>query len=324
MEDKKAKVGCMFIHLNREAKDPTKQNEYMTGTINFMNDSFFAPNAINSFKKYHPDVEIIYITNNNLDLYLKKLNITEYYENITLLRVHLIKELLKQKFYSKIIMLGIDTFTSSYLDEFINNSTDDIICSSGPPYSFLKTQYWEPQIIQVEHEGKIHLDVSFINADVTCFNSAKGAEMAYNTSLEYWTEHCEQGGLNYCYLNQKELDLKVSIVDFPYVKADSLYNVRSKGAACGGSQMRNGKVWSGNYKDPNSTIIGEVYPTYTYYVKDNKLYTSDHKQIKVFHYCENLGNILKEEYDSFLDEIKTKWFNAETIDFLINKCDCKF
>ena len=318
------KIGCMFIHLNKEAEQPGKQNEYMTGTLNFNKDLFFASNAINSFKKHHPDVDIIYITNDNLSSYLEKLNIKEYYESITLLRIHLTKELLKQGFYSKIIILGLDTFTSAYLDEFIHNSIDDILCSSGPPYLFLKTPYWEPSIAQFEHDGKIMQDVNFINADVVCFNSAKGAEMVYDVSLKYWTEHCEQGGINYCYLNQEELGIKVNIVDFPYVKANSLYNVRSKGAACGGHQMWKGEVWSGDYKDPNSVVIGNVYPTSTYYVKDNKLYTSDHKQIKVFHYCENLGNISKEEYDNFLNEIKTKWFNKETIDFLVNQCDCKF
>ena len=39
------------------------------------------------------------------------LNITEYYNAIGLIRIYLIKELLRQKGYNKIIMLGLDTFT---------------------------------------------------------------------------------------------------------------------------------------------------------------------------------------------------------------------
>ena len=98
--------------------------------------------------------------------YLKDLNITEYYDSLGLVRIYLIKELLRQKGYDKIIMLGLDTFTCSYLDEFIDNDEDDLICSSGPPYSFIKTEYWAPKVMEFEHNGMLYRDVDFINADV--------------------------------------------------------------------------------------------------------------------------------------------------------------
>ena len=88
--------------------------------------------------------------------------------------------------------------------------------------------------------------------------------------------------------------------------------------------MYKGKVYNGNYKNSNSNIIGNIYPTSTYYIKNNKLYTNDHKQIKVFHYAEALGVKTKEEYKETLHEIKTMWFNKETIEFLTNKCNCIF
>jgi hypothetical protein len=188
----------------------------------------------------------------------------------------------------------------------------------------MKTEYWEPKVIQFEFEGQIYQDVDFINADVVCFNSLKGVEMVYEKSLEFWTGHAEQGGMNYCYQNQNDLDMVVEIVDFPYLNTSSLYNVRSKGAACGGNQMHKNKLYSGNYKDPNSRVIGNVYPTYEYYVKDNKLFTKDNKQIKVFHYAEALGVKTKEEYDETFYEIKNKWFNSETVEFLTNYCNCNF
>jgi hypothetical protein len=306
------KIGCLILSISNEVDK------------NFKGDNFFTPNAINSFKTYHPDVDLLFIDNNTLGECLSKLEITEYYDNVGIFRVHLIKEFMKKKHYDKIIMLGADTFTCARLDEFIDNTTDDIICSSGPPYAFLKTIYWSPQIENFHHNRTTYQDVSFINADVTCFNSLKGVETVYENSIKYWTEHAEQGGLNYCYINQKELDLKVSIVDFPYIKTPILYNVRSKGSASGGNQMYKGKLYSGNYKDPNSKVIGNAYPTSLYYVKDDKLFTSDHKQIKVFHYAEALGVKTKEEYNETLNEIKTMWFNDETKQFLIKKCNCKF
>ena len=220
MGDKK--IGCLFLHLSNDEGS------------NYKEDTFFAPNAINSFKKWHPNVDIHHITNDNFQTYLKDLNITEYYDSLGLIRIYLIKELLAQKGYNKIIMLGLDTFTCSYLDDFINNDEDDLICSSGPPYSFMKTDYWAPKVV----DG----DVDFINADVACFNSVKAADMLINKSIEFWTNHCEQGGMNYLYQNQKSLDIKVNIVDFPYNKVNSLYNVRSKGMAHGGNQMYKGKL----------------------------------------------------------------------------------
>ena len=88
--------------------------------------------------------------------------------------------------------------------------------------------------------------------------------------------------------------------------------------------MKDGKLYSGHYNDPNSKVIGDIYPTSQYIVKDNKLYTPDGKQIKVFHYAEALAVKTKLEFKEVIDEIKTLWFNDQTKDFLINKCNCKF
>ena len=311
MENKK--IACLIINLSNK--------DYS----NFKKDDFFSPNALNSFKKWHPDIDTHFITDNNLQDYLAKLNITEYYDDLALLRILLIKELIRVGGYTKVIMLGADTFTCSRLDEFIEDDTTDMICSSGPPYT-LETKYWKAQIetFQVGVGGPLSQDVSFINADVTCFNGLKGVEELYNLTIKYWTDHAEQGGMNYCYIHQDEIGMSVEIVDFPYIKAKSLYNVRSKGIACGGRQMVKGKLWNGNPQDPNSSIIGDTYPTSTYYVKDNKLYTTDHKQIKVFHYAEALGVKTTEEYNETINEIKTMWFNPETLEFLTKECNCNF
>lgn len=291
---------------------------------NFSGDDFFTPNAINSFVKWHPDVDLLFINNDNFQDYLKELNITEYYDHLGILRVHLMREIMNQKQYDKIIMLGADTFTCARLDEFLNDDETDMICSSGPPYLFLKTDYWKPKLIGFNIDDQIYRDVDFINADVICFNNVNIIDILYKKTLEFWSPHAEQGGINYIYQNQSNLGVKAKIIDFPYLTTDVLYNVRSKGIACGGNQMFRGKVYNGNYKDSSSSAIGNIYPTSTYYVKDNKLYTKDHKQIKVFHYAEALGAKTKEEYNEVLGEIKTIWFNKETIEFLINQCDCKF
>ena len=305
------KTGCLIFNMKFDSME------------NFSKDNFFITNAINSFKTFHPDVDLICITNDNFYDYLSELSIIEYFDNIGILRIQLIKELMRQKGYGKFIMLGADTFTCDRLTEFLDSSAD-MVCSSGPPYLFLKTPFWSPKLVEFYHNGVLHNDVDFINADVVCFNNLKIVELLYEKSLEVWSEHAEQGGMNYLYQNQKELKIKVDIVDFPYAKSNVLYNVRSKGLAFGGNQMYKGNLYDGNYKDKKSKIIGSVYPTSTYYVKDNKLYTKNHKQIKVFHYAEALGIKTKEEYEETMDEIRVKWFNSETLEFLVKQCNCIF
>lgn len=312
------KIACLFFNIPLSQENTTDKKE------NFKSNTFFSNNAIDSFKTFHPDVDVHYVTSDNFNQYLLELDITEYYDDIALLFLEFIKQLMTVKKYTKVIRLGIDTLTCSRLDEFIDDDTSDMICSSGPPYQFLQTEYWTPLKETFEYNGDLYCDISFINADVVCVNNSRMANLLYEITLKYWTHHQDQGGMNYCYINQKNLEIKTKIVDFPYLKTNVLYNVRSKGIACGGNQMYKGNVWDGNYKDPNSKIISNIYPTSTYYIKDNKLYTNDHKQIKVFHYAEALGIKTKEEYDEILKEIKTIWFNKETINFLINHCNCKF
>jgi hypothetical protein len=106
-----------------------------------------------------------------------------------------------------------------------------------------------------------------------------------------------------------------SIVDFLISKLNDEWN----------GYVRKGIVWTlGNYKDSKSRVIGDVYPTSTYHIKDNKLFTLDNKQIKVFHYAEALGVKTKEEYNETLYEMKTLWFNKETKEFLKEQCNMNF
>jgi hypothetical protein len=187
------KVACMLFNLsNDELK-------------NYDNDTFFSPNAVNSFKKWNPEVDTFYLDDTGFKEMMEELGITEYYDNMGIVRIHVIKELMKQRGYTKCIMLGIDTFTCARLDEFLDDDITDMICSAGPPYSFIKTDYWSPPIIEFTHNNQIHHDVAFINADVVCINSVEMAELLYDKSIEYWTSHAEQGGMNWCYSNQDSL-----------------------------------------------------------------------------------------------------------------------
>ncbi len=44
------KVGCLFVNVN---DDYYANNNYIKD-----NETFFIPNAVNSFKKWHPEIEV--------------------------------------------------------------------------------------------------------------------------------------------------------------------------------------------------------------------------------------------------------------------------
>lgn len=298
---------CIIFNVNK------------TNLKNFVNDDFFVPNSVNSFKKWNPDIELILITNDNISKYTEE-GFT--WDNIGLLRVHVVDFLFKIG-YSKVIMLGADTITCSRLDEFIDMNDCDLMCSLGPLYWPVKTKYWESPIIQYEHNGRMIQDNTFINADVVCFNTSKAADLVNKMTIKYFTNQSDQGGLNYCYINQKELGLNVKIVDFPYELSNFVYNIRSKGIAAGAFQMRKGKVYYG-FDGPE---ISTVYPTSEYVVKEGKLFTKDGKIIKVFHIAESIGFLSNVSdgrlltLDEQIDEIKTMWFNKDTVKFFTDHCN---
>ena len=306
---KPKKIAALFLNVSI-----TKNNAYKKY-------SFFADNAVNSFKKWHPNIDIHYVNDDNFEQYLQELNINEYYENAGILKIHIAKELMKSKKYDKIINIGVDTITCDELTEFLDNDTDDMICTSGA-FHPIKTIYWETPTYKFITNCGEFVDVANINGDVICINNINSAQLLYDISLKYWTDHAEQGGMNYCYINQKDLKIKVSIVDFPYNTTSFLYNVRSKGVV-GGYCMIKGKVLNGR----RGNVISDTYPTLLFYVENDKLYTKDKKQIKLFHYCESLGGKQPDDeltIEEQVDEMKNMWFNSNTIDFFQNKCDCKF
>ena len=303
------KIACLFINLSND------------NDKNYSTDTFFTPNAINSFKKWNPDVDVHFVNDSNFKEYCEKLKITEYYENVGLMKIHLAKELFNVLNYNKVISIGIDTLTCARVNEFIDNDSDDLICTSGASH-IVSTEYFTTPIETFNENDRVYKDIPAINGDVICINNKNAAETLYNISLKYWTDHAEQGGMNYCYLNQKEVGLKVSIVDYPYYKTNVLYNIRSKGVV-GGYCLIRGNVLAGR----RGPVISNTYPSLLFYVNENKLYTRDNKQIKIFHYCEGLGCKLETDeltLEEQIHEMKYMWFNKETIEFFTSKCGCNF
>jgi hypothetical protein len=144
------KIGCLFVNI----KDEYYSNNYLKD-----NDEFFVPNAINSFKKWHPEVEIHYVNDDNLQEYCSILGLEEIYNHVSLLRLLLAIGLTKYYQYDKIFILGIDTITCSKLEEFINDNENDAIYTLGPP-QYVETEYWRSPILEFKEENEIYRDVA--------------------------------------------------------------------------------------------------------------------------------------------------------------------
>jgi len=237
--------------------------------------------AIKSFKNFHKQENIkVFIFNNS---HCKKFGIDSRLPPgiIKYLFGHVSMEVFK---CDKTIILGADTITCDRLSEFLDDNESDILCSLDYCY-------------------KIPLDIknsnneNHVNADVVCFNNKKALLDCLNIYNFLQTPYYEQGCLNYLLFSEK-YNYKFKIVDYPYPQSKVCYNVRSKGNI---AAEEGEKPW-GPFVEKFTT-------------KNNKLYDFNNNQIKVFHYCEGLGNLNNVLFCKLINDWIFKYFNNETKQF---------
>jgi hypothetical protein len=267
--------------------------------------------AIDSFSKFHPDFKIHYVTDKNFSEYSNEWEHYDVYDNLGLLRYILGYELMLKENIDKLILLGSDTITCDRLDEFINFN-DDILATLNYPNQD-RTQYWETPYYSIQlPDGRFIYDSANLNADVICFNNPLALKKIIDLTIEHFTDFAEQGGLNE--LAWVDKSYQVRVVDGPYPTSPVCYNARSKGVF-GTEMIVDGKLVK------HGPLDGNPSPTLSYYIQDSKLYTHDHKQIKVFHYAEGLGCQSEQVFIDKVNNIHT-WFNQDTKDFFNNHCTC--
>jgi len=302
------KIGCVLSYDVEKYKD-------------------IAQAAYNSFVKWNPEVETHLITPNN---------ITDYEFQYEKTHVHginkfmMLREIMFQNDYDKIISLDTDTLTAARLDEFLDNDTDDILTTLNY-WIHEETEYWSTPIIEVElPEGDKVIEHLNINAGICCFNSLEALESVIQLTIEHLTHFAEQGGLNEMAWVNKQYN--VNIVDSPYPLSKVSYNTRSKGVPrC--EMIEKGKIkncWPQNlhalpqeWLMSRNLIDGHPSPIHSWYVRDKKLYTHDHKQIKCFHYVEGLGCQSLDKFYELINDFRTNWFNEDTKSFFRKECNCK-
>lgn len=263
--------------------------------------------AVNSFKKFHPDIDLFHIDENNGDDYLatKRLDKIGHGAYKYLLAAEI---MIKHK-YDKIIIMGADTITCSRLDEFINGK-EDILTTLDYPY-----QLQIPEGYPITPDSETH-----VNADVVCFNSSDAILDIVKIAKRFGA-YTEQGALNYILWSGK-YSYSFKIVDGPFKESPVVYNVRSKGNIPLPYEYQDHSSTTGKppafpcYEKPWGIYINK------FFVEDSKLYTSDKKQIKVWHYCEGFGGLLDDNFIKLMNNYINNWFNEETKTFFKEECAC--
>jgi hypothetical protein len=230
--------------------------------------------------------------------------------------------------YEKIIILGTDTIVCSRLDEFLDDDTP-ILATLNYYIQESGVGWKSPTEIVTLPEGNQYLEHLNVNADVCCFNSHEALKAVIQLSIENYDHFSIQGGLNRMIHTEKFYEYK--IVDSPYALSNVSYNCRSKGVPrtdmiksgiIANCWPQNVHGFDYNWLKERNLIDGQPSPIKDWYVKDDKLFTKDHKQIKCFHFVEGIGGRPLEDFNRLINDFKTNWFNKETIKFFKENCEC--
>ena len=254
--------------------------------------------AVNSFKKWHPDIDMYHIGKHNIREY----DAHRFFKKIPHgpLKFLLAYEVMRKGNYDKMIVLGADTITCGRLTEFIEDNEHDVISSLDYPYHLDTPRIKTPKDHWPDSDEPVHL-----NADVNCFNNPDVLKEIMKV-YKHHKIYLDQGALNEIVWSGN-YNFKCRVVDGPYEESTIAYNVRAKGNLC----------------QPEGQPAPWKPYTSKFYVKDEKLFTSDNKQIKVWHYCEGFGAAAKKTtIMEIMNNWIFNWFNEETKAFFKEQCAC--
>lgn len=244
--------------------------------------------SVNSFNYFHRNENCIIKCVKKEDL--SSLNLNETLP-AGILKFKCAEKLAREYNAKKVIILGADTINCSRLDEFLDNNDDQVLATLDYGYK-----------IPIEIKNSNHQN--HVNADVVCFNDLNILSLLiteYDCNPQFFRDYYEQGALNYILFSGK-YQITNKIVDYPYPGSKVSYNVRGKGLP---SSNYGGVYNFLNYKNYISN----------YKVIENKLYTPEDCQIKVFHYCQGLGTFDNNNFEKIINSFIFDMFNQETKSF---------
>lgn len=273
-----------------------------------------AKNVKNSFLKFNgEECDYYQIDYTNQEEFNNSLEHYEFAPETFLMQFIYAYEIMEKYKYEKIIVLGTDVIVCNRLDEFLDDNSTPVLATLNYPNQDSSEHWVTPTTTINLPDGGVIVDQMNINADVTCFNNSDALKKVIDLSIEHYSHFSIQGGLNELAFADKSYEVK--IVDAPYPLSKVVYNARSKGVF-GTDMIVKGKLAK------HGPLDGQPSPIMKWYVKDNKLYTQDNKQIKCFHFVEGLGGRPDEKFKELINDFKTNWFNQETLQFFKEECGC--
>lgn len=247
---------------------------------------FFNKNSVNSFKKWHPDVDVHVVGD-------------EYPgEPFAIKCVKTWRSFFTK--YKKVIALDADTITCARFDEFLNDDATPVLATLDFPM-WPSGYKHNVKVLNLPHNNSEYYNV---NSGVVCFN----AESALAKMLELYetknlNKSADQESIQY--LATYEPDT-VKIVDFPYLVSPFVYNVRGQGViGTGCIESKDGSLRFG-FDGP---VIGKFSPIFAYRPIGERLYNHLGKHVKCFHFATRDQNL-------------KNWFNPETVRFFEEHCAC--
>jgi hypothetical protein len=305
--------------------------------------------AVNSFKKFHPDVNLHVVNDISREEYKCAKFFDLYGGGIH--KYMLACEIMAKNKYDKMIVVGADTITCARLDEFIDDKESDLITTSD--YCYQPSYVYGEQIIpgfflNKDEDGNFCLrndlvgnvkNVAFYlhsNADVVCFNNLnclkeiidlsivhkksfelmkeKDSDKLVRYGCDYWAE---QGGLNLYIINSlitnsNKIHLLNTTTGNPltHVANNScFYLTNGKLTFYHKKLSYNVQTKGFNCEEGFKVLIPE------WKIEEDKLYDFCDREIKIFHYCEGFGLKNDNEFESLINKYIFEHFNNDTKHF---------
>ena len=254
-------------------------------------------NFINSFKKWHPDIELKIIGNDEYDGDVSELSDLH---KMSLFRFRTCRKLFDEG-YTKVILSGLDTFTCARWDELLNDNQTPVLTTSGGPFAFDSDNIKLRHIFLPRHGWYEHM---FIGADLTCYNSKEALDdlIAIENKYKIHDNHALT-----LYVN--EINTQCKSVDFPYIFSPFVYNGLCGYPGCIAETAcinKDGELKFG-FDGP---VIGKFSPTTRFLPIGDKQYNHIGKHIKALCFDKNYN---RENIHSYS--------NKETIAWLKEYCD---
>ncbi len=251
-------------------------------------------NCINSWKKFHPDIELIVVRDEDIEHQIDFSSTCEF----SIVRLEFCKKMF-DKGYTKVFMIGLDVFCTSRWDEFINDNDTPLLATLGGCFCLNP----DTKLQQVFMPRQNWYENMTIVSDLTCFTK-KFVLVDLLEIIKKYKYH-DNDAID-IYTNELSPQ-NCKVVDFPYFIKDFVYGFKSNGLLGSKCVNEDGTIKWG-CDGPN---IGKFSPSTRWLPIGDKLYNHVGKHVKALFY----------EYRDTTPDNVNNYYNQETIDWLKEYCD---